>query len=409
MALALALIMCLSLLPVSVSAANEFHIENDILIEYNGSGGNVTIPYGVVDIGDWAFHNCSALTSVTIPEGVLTIGDYAFYGCGSLTNISIPSSVWSVGAHAFAGTGLTGIAIPDSVQNIGSSAFSFCSNLENVTLPKDLKTIKSMTFSGCGNLTSVSIPNGVQAIGTQAFSGCDKLSVITVPSSVKEISNYAIGYSLDKTGDRFAPYMYGQVTIRGQAGSAAEVYAKENRIKFKIDAQPGSAVCGFLDVRAGDWFEDSVRFVVEMGMFKGTSEFTFSPGDAMTRAMFFVVLARWDGADTAGGTVWYEKAVQWAIEKGLYDGRDPEGAVTRQEIAVILHRYKNLYEGVPEVSGNLDRFPDASSVSEYAREAMLWAVNSGYINGIDGRLAPTETATRAQVATIFMRAFEFVG
>ena len=89
---------------------------------------------------------------------------------------------------------------------------------------------------------------------------------------------------------------------------------------------------------------------------------------------------------------------------GVSDGSDPNGAITREQLATILYRYT----GEPEVTGNLEDYPDADSVSDYARSAMLWAVSEGLINGMtqkDGSitLSPTTNANRAQIATILMR------
>ena len=94
LSLALALALCLGLLPMTALAADgDFAIRNGVLTKYNGSGGAVTIPNGVTKIGNSAFSRCTNLTSVTIPSGVTSIKEYAFSGCTSLTSVTIPSSV----------------------------------------------------------------------------------------------------------------------------------------------------------------------------------------------------------------------------------------------------------------------------------------------------------------------------
>ena len=134
-------------------------------------------------------------------------------------------------------------------------------------------------------------------------------------------------------------------------------------------------------------------------MFYGVSETLFSPNTAMTRGMLMTVLAQYDGQDTSGGENWYDAGVNWAVANGISDGTMPEKSVTREQIVTILYRYA----GSPAASGSLD-FPDADSVSGYARDALVWATQNGILTGHDtGLLEPQGQATRAQVAAILMR------
>ena len=156
----------------------------------------------------------------------------------------------------------------------------------------------------------------------------------------------------------------------------------------------------FDDVPAGNWAADAVRFGTARELFAGTSETAFSPNAPMTRAMLMTVLARLDGADTTGGDTWYEKGVDWAVASGVSDGSNPNGNITREQLAVMLWRYS----GSPAPGGTLDKFPDAGSVSGYAQDALRWAVENGIISGYgNGQLAPNNQATRAEVASIIMR------
>ncbi|MBQ0008340.1 MAG: leucine-rich repeat domain-containing protein [bacterium] len=155
----------------------------------NGGVGSVTIPISVTSIGNFAFEDCSSLTSMTIPDSVIYIGESAFEKCSRLTSVTIGNSVTYIEESAFEGcTGLTSVDIPNSVTYIGESAFRGCSGLTSVTIPNSLTSIKSYTFYGCSSLTSVDIPNSVTSFGQSTFEGCTGLTSVTIPNSVTFIS-----------------------------------------------------------------------------------------------------------------------------------------------------------------------------------------------------------------------------
>ena len=159
----------------------------------------------------------------------------------------------------------------------------------------------------------------------------------------------------------------------------------------------------FADVPASNWAADAVSFSSARELFSGTSEDSFSPDEPMTHAMMVTVLARFDGADTSGGDTWYEKSAQWAADKGISDGSDLGSNISREQLAVMLWRYA----GSPAPTGGLEDFHDAGSVSDYAQEAMRWAVESGIVNGNgSGALLPQGEATRAQVAQMLKNFIE---
>ena len=149
---------------------------------------DLVIPNSVTSIGNYAFEDCSSLTSVTIPNSVTSIGEEAFAGCSSLTSVTIPNSVTSIGEEAFADcSSLTSITIPNSVTSIGNYAFADCSSLTSVTIPNSVTSIGSSAFAGCYSLTSVTIGESVTSIGSSAFAGCSSLTSITIPNSVTSI------------------------------------------------------------------------------------------------------------------------------------------------------------------------------------------------------------------------------
>ena len=142
-----------------------------------------------------------------------------------------------------------------------------------------------------------------------------------------------------------------------------------------------------------------LAYVAKHGLMTGVGNGRFNPDGAVTRAMVWTVLARMAGEDTDGGATWYSKAQIWAMETGVTDGTKPMESITREQLAAMLYRF----EGSPKVSGNLSAYPDGNTVSDWAADAMVWATETGLINGINGYLKPQSGATRAQLATMLMR------
>ena len=239
---------------------------------------DVSIPEGVAEIPTSAFMECISLKRIGLPKGLKDIGWDAFCGCSSLTEISLPEGLVSLRSGVFSGcSSLTEISIPKSVTRIGGGSgntsmgnnniFQSCRSLtsikveegntifdsrgdcnaiiqtesnelivgcKNTKIPVEVTRIGGGAFAGCDGLTKIAIPYGVTSIGTGAFgsyivgdgfegfinSGCNNLTEISIPESVISIENGAFSGCSD------------ELTIYGKTGSYAEIYAKENDIKF---------------------------------------------------------------------------------------------------------------------------------------------------------------------------------
>ena len=170
----------------------------------------------------------------------------------------------------------------------------------------------------------------------------------------------------------------------------------------------------FKDVK-GHWAEKDIEKIVEKGIMKGISEEEFSPDTPITRAMFVTVLYRLEGEPKAGKAAfsdiesgsWYENAVGWASENNLVNGVtskgfEPNEEITREQLVTILYRYAKLkgYATDTEESG----FADNDEISDWAKEAVFWAVKQKIIFGTDeNKVLPSEATTRAQTAAIIIR------
>lgn len=172
----------------------------------------------------------------------------------------------------------------------------------------------------------------------------------------------------------------------------------------------------YRDVHEKDWFYGNVEYVSEHGLMNGMENQSFVPNGETTRAMLVTILWRLEKEPEAGTNVftdvkdgqWYTKAIVWANEAGVAggigDGKfDPEGTLTREQMATILFRYAGI-KGV-DVTGRagLDGFPDKGQVSDWAEDALQWCVAEKIIGGSEGKLLPGGSATRAQVAAVLER------
>ena len=159
----------------------------------------------------------------------------------------------------------------------------------------------------------------------------------------------------------------------------------------------------YADVQENAWYAEAVDYVTAEGLMTGTTADAFAPDVATTRAMVWTILGRMSGASVSGGEPWYSLAQSWAVSSGVSDGSDPDGKITREQLAAMLYRYAGQPELLDSELAGLSGYADHNDVSSYAYRAMAWAVSRGIINGIGGSLAPQSLATRAQVAAMLMR------
>ena len=173
----------------------------------------------------------------------------------------------------------------------------------------------------------------------------------------------------------------------------------------------------FVDVTPTDWFYDAVQYVFEKGLMLGVSDTEFGPNLSTTRGMIVTILYRMEGEPEAAAApftdvepgLWYSNAIGWGaandIVNGYGDGRfGPNDQITREQMAAIFYRYAQ-YKGYDVTArADLSGYADADQISEYAVEAMQWAVGVKLVNGLTAdTLVPKGQATRAQVATMLMR------
>lgn len=297
----------------------------------------------------------------------------------------------------------TGVAITVKFNGTNKDVAKDATETFSYTKPSSSSSGGSSSGKTTYKVTTSAVNNG----GVNASpSNAEKGATITLTLSPDK------GYKLDK------------LTVTDGSGKSVSTVKKSDTVYTftmpastvtvgvsyaKADETPSKTT--FNDVSANDWFASAVDYVTGKGMMNGTAANTFSPKANTTRGMLMTVLARHAGEDTTGGSVWYEKGMNWAKANGVSDGTNPQVNITREQLAAMLYRYaqNKKYDVSVGEDTNILSYTDAQTISQYAIPAIQWACGAGVMNGKSGsKLDPKGYATRAEVAAMLMRFCENV-
>jgi hypothetical protein len=342
-------------------------------------------------------------------------------------------------------TGYTSLqAAVDEVEDGGTIAIT-ADNEENITVSKNI------TFTVDGGITALRA--GSSYTMTTAAGDAEKATVYTftyVPSE-GATAKYAVsvtgstGGTVTPSEQRAAEGTEVVLTVTPDTGktlsalsvtdkNGAAVAATKNadgtysftmpasKVTIKATFADGDAEeepeenCpskAFTDVDTSKWYHEPVDYVLNHGIMEGNSDGTFTPDAYLTRAQLAQILYNVAGKPEVTGEnpftdvaadKWYVTAITWAAEAGVVEGNgdgtfSPEDYIKRQDLAVMLWRDA----GEPEATLTSMSFTDAAEASDYAQEALLWAAETGIVQGDNGKLNPKSYATRAEAATMLMR------
>ena len=332
----------------------------------------------------------------------------------------------------------------DAILEETKASVSIQSELGRVLLSRDVLTSISKTTEGGAVTVTVAagkaenaggLLKGQKDVTEEALKDCS-VTKVTIRSGKEKVTAFGgksitlylpVGNKAFEVGKSYVVY---QISDDGSVEQLVGKCVKTGGKRFlevttthlsTFVALPVEVVdMPFTDVKEEDWFYGAVVYAYQNSILTGTDETTFSPNGPMTRSMLVTALWRLEGEPEASGAsgfpdvkpdAWYAEAVDWASQTGLVSGTgagfDPEGSVTREQIASILYRYAKLKGWDVSKTASLQDFADGADTSAWATRAMEWAYAEKLITGKDGnRLDPQGQATRAEVAAILMRLLE---
>lgn len=289
---------------------------------------------------------------------------------------------------------------------------------------KELEQKTSASLIVSTSVADVWIPNA----GLPGLSGTkgDTVSVtvektgsvvdLTIKSGSKTVDSVTGGVSVSIPMEKLSPGIVAVITNRdGTTETIRKSIALNNSIYVPLDGSAKVTLVDkstpFDDVSSDSWAFAAVAFASSHELFVGTGDSQFSPDQPMTRGMLAAVLYRLERGNVEDLDIsftdvqkgqWYSDAVAWAADAGIVSGYGDgtfgaDRSITREQLAVMLYRSA----GSPKVTGSLN-FDDADQASSWARDALIWAQQNGIMNGYNGRVNPTDNASRAEVAQMIL-------
>lgn len=287
------------------------------------------------------------------------------------------------------------------------------------TSPSRSGSSSSSSSSGSSSSYAVSVSSSVQngtvSVSPKNAGKGDTVTITITPDSGYELDSLTVTDKADtvinctKNSDGTYTFTMPDSTVTIQA-TFKEIQSEE------IQSAALPTELPFTDVASSDWFCEAVKYVYENSIMQGTSSSTFEPNTKLNRAMMVQILYNLEGApasdnsgfDDVADNAWYADAIAWAANSGIVNGVGdnlfaPTAEITREQMAVMLYNYcvfKSVELPVVRGSGS---FADSASISSWAEEAVNAMYQGGILNGKgEGVFDPQGTATRAEVATMFM-------
>ena len=334
---------------------------------------SVSLPQSLEIISS-SFRHCISLTAINIPDGVWRISSSAFRECRSLKEVNIPSSCTVIDAYAFDECmALESIVIPEGVLSISSAAFRNCSSLTNVYLPDSITSLADEAFYGCISLKTIKIPNSITLIDEFAFKFCTALESIVIPEGITIINNYAFEWCT----------------------SLKEIYLPQSLCELCTSA------FDYCESLESIYYGGSIRQWREQVKisYRDVEQESYKHGYG--QAVIYIGDESDPFKDVKKGDPFYDE-IFWAYGNSIINGDgtgnyNPNDGITRAQIVMILWNATGNEEA-SKPSG----FADVKDGAWYAK-AVAWAVENGITNGTDLGFEPDRVCTRAEIVTFLHR------
>ncbi len=361
------------------------------------------------------------VTGVTEPGAKVELNDY--YGAEAVADEQGKFSVEST-LDSDSGSLLLNVTATDAAGNEGSddAIVSRQTGTTDPDEPDDPGTSDSGGSSAATYPPTITdTENGTVSVSPSRPSRGRTVTITAEPEEGFEVDEVIV---TDRNGDA--------VTVTAEGGGKYTFTQPSGRVTITVTFRAADSVSDctgdescpmaqFTDVNMDGWYHDGVHYCIANGLMNGVSADEFDPNGTLTRAMMVTVLYRMEGEPAVSGAAdfedvaddtWYTDAVAWAAANGIVNGISeteyaPNSNITREQLATMLYRYAAYKAYGTSAAGDLEDYSDAENVSDYAAEALTWAVDAELVNGMgDNTLAPKGSATRAQTATLLMRFIE---
>ena len=283
-----------------------------------------------------------------------------------------------------------------------------------IPIYKNMPTYKKLPSTQTGNLYYVSSNYTNVALRSEpSVKEGEKIEPLR-KDTVINVLQTGINSLTEKDGN----IMWAKVEVNGKTGYISEEYITKVNTKKDTYKVPTDTDLPFEDVDSDEWYYSAITYSYNNKFISGTTSTTFSPDMKLTRGMLVTILHNMEGKpkvtevnnfpDVQDSTMYYYKAVNWAIKNKIISGYNngkfgPDDLITREQLAVILWKYSRYKGTYKDKTADYSKFSDSKKISEFAQKGMNWAVGVGVITGSQGQLLPQGNASRAEAVSMIYK------
>ena len=283
-----------------------------------------------------------------------------------------------------------------------------------IPIYKNMPTYKKLPSTQTGNLYYVSSNYTNVALRSEpSVKEGEKIEPLRKDTIINVLQT-GINSLTEKDGN----IMWAKVEVNGKTGYISEEYITKVNTKKDTYKVPTDTDLPFEDVDSDEWYYSAIKYSYNNKFISGTTSTTFSPNMKLTRGMLVTILHNMEGKpkvtevnnfpDVQDSTMYYYKAVNWAIKNKIISGYNngkfgPDDLITREQLAVILWKYSRYKGTYKDKTADYSKFSDSKKISEFAQKGMNWAVGVGVITGSQGQLLPQGNASRAEAVSMIYK------